>query len=131
MPLTDEAKVIYASQPPLMNKAYDMDGQRVSPYHPGTASVTLSNRTARCWNGDRDELRLWEDKTFRQVCVCVCVCACVRVYTHIHTIYILSQYIYRSALGAFGMVKSARRQATAEAHILKSPLHGDFIPELY
>jgi hypothetical protein len=98
--VTDEAKVIYASQPPLMNKAYDMDGHRVSPYHPGTASVTLSNRTARCWNGDRDELRLWEDKTFRQVCVCVRA----RVYTHtlyvyihvhyIHTIYIHSQYIY-------------------------------------
>jgi hypothetical protein len=127
--------VIYASQPPLMNKAYDMDGQRVSPYHPGTASVTLSNRTARCWNGDRDELRLWEDKTFRQVCVCVCVCVCVRacVYAHTHNIYIhtLYIYVYRSALGAFGMVKSARRQATAEAHILKSPLYGDFIQELH
>ena len=60
--------VIYASQPPLLNKAYDMDGQRVSLYHPGTASVTLPNRTARCWNGDRDELGLWEDKTYRQEC---------------------------------------------------------------
>jgi hypothetical protein len=104
--VTDEAKVIYASQPPLMNKAYDMDGHRVSPYHPGTASVTLSNRTARCWNGDRDELMLWEDRTFRQVCVCArarvyahTICIYTRTqYIHTHNIYTLTIYIYIGVL---------------------------------
>jgi hypothetical protein len=43
-----------------MFKAYDMDGQRLSLYHPGMTDPT-KNRTARCWNGDVDELGLWDE----------------------------------------------------------------------
>jgi len=50
----------YSSLGPIMLKAYDMDGQKLSLYHPGMSDVSLGNKTARCWNGDLDALGLWD-----------------------------------------------------------------------
>lgn len=57
---TSSPPCFYSSQGPLIFKAYDMDGQKLSLYHPGMSSETLFNRTARCWNGDVDEVGLWD-----------------------------------------------------------------------
>ena len=53
-------RCFYSSQNPLIFKAHDMDGHRLSLYQPGVSSETLFNKTARCWNGDMDEIGLWD-----------------------------------------------------------------------
>lgn len=56
----------YSSNGPLIFKAYDMDGQKLSLYHPGMSAHTLVNMSARCWNGDVDEVGLWDPQQVRQ-----------------------------------------------------------------
>lgn len=62
---TSSPPCFYSSQGPLIFKAYDMDGQKLSLYHPGMSSETLFNRTTRCWNGDVDEVGFWETESPR------------------------------------------------------------------